>query len=122
MMSKRVRITSKMPPIISSRSWPTQPRIDSRKIAEALGAEIVGKVDGVGGGLALYVSRRAEEYERRHLEEGDSCRKAIAAMSLPRAVQPVQPEDLCPACGVLLENEHAHSRCPNCRYRDSCCF
>jgi hypothetical protein len=29
---------------------------------------------------------------------------------------------LCPACGIEMHPEHAHYRCPQCGYRDSCCF
>lgn len=29
---------------------------------------------------------------------------------------------LCPVCGIEMQPEHAHYRCPQCGYRDSCCF
>lgn len=29
---------------------------------------------------------------------------------------------LCPVCGIEMHPEHAHYRCPQCGYRDSCCF
>jgi predicted RNA-binding Zn-ribbon protein involved in translation (DUF1610 family) len=29
--------------------------------------------------------------------------------------------DECPLCGAALSPEHAHFRCPNCGWRDSCC-
>ena len=29
---------------------------------------------------------------------------------------------VCPDCGVEMNPEHAHYRCPSCGYRDSCCF
>jgi hypothetical protein len=32
------------------------------------------------------------------------------------------PDTMCPRCQILLVPEHAHSRCPKCGYRDSCCF
>ena len=30
--------------------------------------------------------------------------------------------ELCPDCLHPMRPEHAHYRCPNCGYRDSCCF
>jgi len=28
----------------------------------------------------------------------------------------------CPNCGAQMQPEHAHYRCGECGYRDSCCF
>jgi hypothetical protein len=28
----------------------------------------------------------------------------------------------CPTCLIAMRPEHAHYRCPQCGYRDSCCF
>jgi hypothetical protein len=28
----------------------------------------------------------------------------------------------CPTCQISMRPEHAHYRCPQCGYRDSCCF
>jgi len=28
----------------------------------------------------------------------------------------------CPNCGAQMQPEHAHYRCAECGYRDSCCF
>ena len=28
----------------------------------------------------------------------------------------------CPTCMIAMRPEHAHYKCPQCGYRDSCCF
>jgi Zn finger protein HypA/HybF involved in hydrogenase expression len=28
----------------------------------------------------------------------------------------------CPTCATEMRPEHAHYKCPQCGYRDSCCF
>ena len=28
----------------------------------------------------------------------------------------------CPTCVIEMQPEHAHYKCPQCGYRDSCCF
>lgn len=49
----------------------------------------------------------------------------------PRGVATINDEKLwcgidegsaCDSCGFLMEPEHQHYRCPNCGWRDSCCF
>ena len=32
------------------------------------------------------------------------------------------PDVMCPTCNIKLVPEHAHMKCPQCHYRDSCCF
>ena len=34
---------------------------------------------------------------------------------------PLAPLADCPMCGAALRPEHAHQRCPDCGWRDSCC-
>ena len=41
------------------------------------------------------------------------------------SVSPPKQCDLsttCPNCGAQMQPEHAHYRCGDCGYRDSCCF
>jgi hypothetical protein len=48
-----------------------------------------------------------------------------ASDEAPREAAAACPVDLsihCPTCGILMQPEHAHYRCLNCGYRDSCCM
>ncbi|MDB4959576.1 MAG: hypothetical protein JWO36_7145 [Myxococcales bacterium] len=53
---------------------------------------------------------------------------AVTRPEPPKQVEPEarKPEcDLsttCPSCSTLMQPEHAHYKCGNCGYRDSCCF
>ena len=51
---------------------------------------------------------------------------AVVREVKPLAIQTQQEScDLtttCPTCMIAMQPEHAHYKCPNCGYRDSCCF
>ena len=50
---------------------------------------------------------------------------SAAQPSTEVADDPVKQCDLsttCPNCGTQMQPEHAHYRCGECGYRDSCCF
>ena len=56
----------------------------------------------------------------RALEQKDiAMTKALEQQVIARVCH---PDISCPNCNVPLIPEHAHSRCPKCHYRDSCCF
>jgi len=49
----------------------------------------------------------------------------VTTVSPPEPAEAAKECDLsttCPNCGAQMQPEHAHYRCAECGYRDSCCF
>lgn len=65
----------------------------------------------------------AAELPRRDLRALEKNNIAIAKALEKQAIAKVcHPDVSCPNCNIPLVPEHAHSTCPKCHYRDSCCF
>jgi RNase P subunit RPR2 len=59
----------------------------------------------------------------RALERKDiAMMKALEQQTIARVKAECHPDVSCPNCNIPLIPEHAHSTCPKCHYRDSCCF
>ena len=61
------------------------------------------------------------------LNERDRMRAAVPPLGLTpeqlgSSSRTCHPDVSCPNCDVPLVTEHAHSTCPKCHYKDSCCF
>jgi hypothetical protein len=51
----------------------------------------------------------------------DDLRHTTPAATVPACRSPLAPFTECPLCGRSMAPEHAHYRCTQCGWRDSCC-
>lgn len=63
---------------------------------------------------------RAPEQAREPAAGPVPAAQPVAAHCRPARATAV--DILCPVCGIEMRPEHAHYRCLQCGYRDSCCF